>query len=330
MQTYKTLLITGIGGSGGSYFAEHILATQPRITVHGIVRRNGERETSNLKTIRDAIHISECDMNDVSALYFLLHSVKPDAIIHFASSAHVKTSFAMPLAVIQNNVMGTANLFEAIRMAGIQPLIHLISTSEVYGQVDPLHIPITEDCPLNPSSPYAVSKVAQDLLGYAYARSYDMKIIRTRMFSYLNPRRDDLFTGSFAKQIARIETGLQKELLHGNLDSIRTLIDFRDAMDAYWVATTHGRPGEVYNIGGNTVISVGEFLETLRGMAHCPIPVRYDPSLKRPSDVTLQIPDTNKFRTETGWQARYTFQESIKYLLEYWRDRIHKEYAKKT
>ena len=150
------------------------------------------------------------------------------------------------------------------------------------------------------------------------------------MFSYLNPRRDDLFTGSFAKQIARIETGLQKELLHGNLDSIRTLIDFRDAMDAYWVATTHGRPGEVYNIGGNTVISVGEFLETLRGMAHCPIPVRYDPSLKRPSDVTLQIPDTNKFRTETGWQARYTFQESIKYLLEYWRDRIHKEYAKKT
>ena len=144
-----------------------------------------------------------------------------------------------------------------------EPTLQLCSTSEVYGQVLPDEVPISEDQPLRPVSPYAVSKVTQDLLGLAYFRSFGMRIIRTRMFSYLNPRRTDLFATAFARQVARIEAGLQDELVHGNLDSVRTIIDVRDAMESYWLAALHCEPGEAYNIGGATTISVGEFLELL-------------------------------------------------------------------
>lgn len=202
------------------------------------------------------------------------------------------------------------------------------NSSEVYGQVDPKNVPIKEDCPLNPSSPYAVSKVTQDLLGYTYFRSYKMKIIRTRMFAYLNPRRSDLFATSFGLQVARIEAGLQKTLLHGNLDSVRTLIDVRDAMESYWVATTKCEFGEVYNIGGTTVIKVGEFLEMLKKLAKCKIPTRPDPRLFRPADVTLQIPDTTKFTNQTGWKPKYSFEESVRFLLEHCRNEVSKELEK--
>ena len=221
--------------------------------------------------------------------------------------------------------MGTANLLEAVHLAEIKPIIQICSTSEVYGQVDPKNVPIREDCPINPVNPYAVSKLTQDALGYTYFKSYGIPIIRTRMFAYLNPRRADLFATSFAMQVARIEAGLQKELLHGNLDSTRTLIDVRDAMESYWIATTKGKPGEVYNIGGKTIIKVGEFLDVLKKLAKCPIPSRVDPSLLRPTDVTLQIPDTSKFENETGWKPRYSFEESVAFLLEHCRSEVKKE-----
>ncbi len=237
----------------------------------------------------------------------------------------MRASFVTPLAVIQNNVMGTANLLEAVRIMGIDPYIQLCSTSEVYGKVDPKNVPINEQCPINAVNPYSVSKVTQDLLGQSYFLSYGMKIIRTRMFAYLNPRRADLFATAFAMQVARIEAGLQKELLHGNLESTRTLIDVRDAMESYWVALMKGRPGETYNIGGKTVITVGEFLEVLKKHARCPIPSRVDQNLLRPVDITLQIPDTTKFETETGWAPKYSFEESVKYLLDHCRQEVARE-----
>ena len=226
---------------------------------------------------------------------------------------------------MQNNVMGTANLLETVRITGINPIIQLCSSSEVYGQVDHKNVPIREDCPINPVNPYAVSKLAQDALGYTYFKSYNIPIIRTRMFAYLNPRRSDLFATSFANQVVRIESGLQKELLHGDLDSIRTLIDVRDAMESYWVATQKGKPGEVYNIGGEKVIKVGEFLEVLKKLAKCEISSRIDEKLLRPADVTLQIPDTSKFRNETGWKPKYSFEESVEFLLNYCRKRVKDE-----
>ena len=213
--------------------------------------------------------------------------------------------------------MGTLNLLEAIHKAEIDPVVQICSTSEVYGQVDPKNVPITEACPLNPSSPYAVSKVTQDLLGHTYFRSYGMKVIRTRMFAYLNPRRFDLFATAFALQVARIEEGLQKELRHGNLESVRTIIDVRDAMDSYWVAAEKGQPGEIYNIGGDTTMKVGEFLDILKQKATCDIPSREDPALLRPADVTLQIPNVDKFTNETGWKPKYSFEQSVDHILNH-------------
>ncbi len=198
----KSVMITGISGSGGSYLAEYIVNNYPEIDVYGLARWHSTCAQNNLKAVADRIKVHECDLNDLSSVTRAIKQVKPDGIFHLAAHANVRASFVTPLAVLNNNIMGTANLFEAIRLSGIDPIIQLCSTSEVYGQVDPKNVPIKEDCPLNPASPYAVSKVAQDLLGYSYYLSYGMKIIRTRMFAYLNPRRSDLFATSFALQVA--------------------------------------------------------------------------------------------------------------------------------
>jgi GDPmannose 4,6-dehydratase/GDP-4-dehydro-6-deoxy-D-mannose reductase len=287
-----------------------------------MARWHSTSTADNLYDIRQQVVVHECDLTDLSSVLSVIKNVRPDAIFHIASHANVRASFVNPLAVLQNNIMGAANLLEAVRLAEIDPLIQICSTSEVYGQVLPDEVPIKENQPMRCSSPYAVSKATQDLLGLSYFNSYGMKIIRTRMFAYLNPRRTDLFATSFARQVARIEAGLQKELVHGNLDSVRTLIDVRDAMESYWVAIMHCKPGEAYNIGGNTVISVGEFLDLLKRNCKVAIPSRVDPALLRPSDVTLQIPDTTKFVEATGWKPKYSFEESVKYMLDYWRARV--------
>jgi len=324
-RTMETVVITGITGSGGSYLADYIAQNHPAVKIHGISRWHSTASGKNLASSASKILMHECDLTDLSSVFSVLDEVRPDAIFHIAAHANVRASFTTPLAVLNNNIMGTANLFEAVRLTGTDPVIQLCSTSEVYGQVDPRNVPITEDCPMLPASPYAVSKVAQDLLGHVYFKSYKMKIIRTRMFAYITPRRTDLFATSFAMQAARIEAGLQKVLLHGNLDSTRTLIDVRDAMESYWAATTKCEFGEAYNIGGATVITVGEFLDTLRTFMKCRIPAKAEPKLFRPSDVTLQIPNISKFTERTGWKPKYTFKESVEHLLAHCRRAVKKE-----
>jgi len=224
--------------------------------------------------------------------------------------------------------MGTANLLDVVRRTNQNPRFMMCSSSEVYGQVDPKNVPIKEDCPINPASPYSVSKIAQDLLGQTHVKSYDMDIVTTRMFTYINPRRSDLFATAFASQIARIEEGKQDILLHGNLDSTRTIIDVRDAMNAYVTALEKGEKGEVYNIGGEKTLSVGSFLDLLKSKARVNIPSKVDPKLLRPSDVTLQIPDTTKFRNQTGWSPQYSFEETVEHLLNYCREEVKKEFFK--
>jgi len=214
----KSALITGIGGSGGSYLAEYIVAHHHEVKVHGFARWHSSTTQDNLQALRGKITVHEVDLNDFGSVISALQEVKPDAIFHLAAHANVRASFITPQTVLSNNILGTGNLFEAIRIAKLDPLIQLCSTSEVYGQVQPHEVPIREEQPMRPASPYAVSKVAQDLLRYTYFVAYKMRIIRTRMFAYLNPRRTDLFATSFARQVARIEVGLQKELTHGNLE----------------------------------------------------------------------------------------------------------------
>ncbi len=315
----KSVLITGISGSGGSYLAEYILSLKKGIKIYGLSRWHSTSSKKNIDHFKNKIKVFECDLNDFSSVQTVLKKCKPDIVFHMASYANVKASFITPSTVLQNNINGTLTLFESIRQIKQDPIIVMCSTSEVYGQVEKHEVPIKETNSIRPSSPYSISKVAQDLLSQNYFKSYGLKIIITRMFSYLNPRRDDLFASSFAKQVAWIEMGLQKKLFHGNLESIRTIIDVRDAMRCYWLAAIYCKFGEVYNIGGTNKISVGEFLNKLIKMSSSKINTKLDKKLLRPVDVTLQIPDTSKFNRVTNFKSIYSFEESINNLLNFWR-----------
>ncbi|MDA9975432.1 GDP-mannose 4,6-dehydratase [Alphaproteobacteria bacterium] len=322
---FKRALITGISGSGGSYLAEYIRREHSGVAVHGTTRWHSTTNARNLEAIGGEIFVHECDLMDFSSVLRVLLAVKPDVIFHLASFANVLAAFDTPIAAYQNNVMATINLLEAIRAANIDPLIQLCSSSEVYGQADADQIPIREDCPMRPNNPYAASKAAQDVLGHAYWKSYGLKVVRTRMFTYFNPRRHDLFATAFALQVARVEVGLQDTLRHGNLQSRRTIIDVRDAVIAYWAAAERGEVGEVYNIGGDNEVMVGTVLESLKVRARRDIPSREDAALLRPVDLVSQVPDSTKFRSATGWAPQLKLDASIDILLSYCRSVVQDE-----
>lgn len=311
-------LITGIAGSGGSYLAEY-LVNNTDLEVHGISRWHSTTSNANLKAISHKIKLHECDLTDLSATIRTIQKCKPDYIFHLAAHANVHVCFSNPIAVLQNNINNTINLFEAVRIVGIDPIIQFCGTSEVYGLVDPKNTPITESHPLEPVNIYAVSKLTQEKIASTYFYSYGMKVVITRMFAYINPRRGDIFSSAFARKIIEIEQGKRKILTHGNLNSVRTLIDVRDAMESYWVACQHCDYGVPYNVGGETVTTVGEFLEVLKSKASVPIHSEVDKELLRPVDVTMQVPDVSRFIKKTGWQPKYSIEESVEFLLDYYR-----------
>jgi len=314
----KRALITGIAGSGGSHLAEYLVDNED-IDVHGVSRWHSTTSNANLKRIKNRITLHECDLNDLSATIRTLEASKPDYIFHLAAHANVHVCFSNPIAVLQNNINNTINLFEAIRIVGIDPIIQFCGTSEVYGQVAPENTPITEEHPLQPVNIYAVSKLTQEKIASSYFHSYGMKTIITRMFAYINPRRGDIFSSAFARKIVEIERGERDVLTHGNLDSVRTLIDVRDAMETYWIACQKCEYGVPYNIGGESVISVGDFLEQLKVQSKVPIRSMVDKKLLRPVDVTLQVPDVSRFVKTTGWKPRYSLEDSVDFLLNHYR-----------
>jgi len=316
----KRALITGIAGSGGSHLAE-FLVEKGDLDVHGVSRWHSTTSNANLKAIRDKITLHECDLNDLSATIRALEACKPDYIFHLAAHANVHVCFSNPIAVLQNNINNTINLFEAIRIVGLDPIIQFCGTSEVYGNVAAENIPILETHPIQPVNIYAVSKLTQEKIASSYFHSYGMKVIITRMFAYINPRRGDIFSSAFAQKIVEIERGERDVLTHGNLDSTRTLIDVRDAMETYWIACEKCEYGTPYNIGGNSIITVGDFLEQLKKQSTVPIRSMVDKQLLRPVDVTLQVPDVTKFLNATGWQPRYSLEDSIEFLLNHYRNK---------
>lgn len=311
-------LITGITGSGASYLAEYLLANTD-LEVHGISRWHSTSVHSNIKNVRDDIIIHECDLCDLSATYRTVKEVKPDYIFHLAAHANVQISFSNPIGVLQNNVNNTINLFEAIKMADIDPIIQCCMTSEVYQPAKKEECPITELHPVNPQNIYAVSKLTQEKIGLAYFYSYGFKVITTRMFSYINPRRKDIFSTAFAKQIINIEKKQQKTLKHGNLESYRTIIDVRDAVAAYWHSCHKCKYGEIYNVGGDNIVSIKEFLDLLQTFTKSEIITEQDPKLIRPVDILYQIPNCSKFIQATSWVPEYTLDESVMFLLDHLR-----------
>ncbi|OGH18895.1 MAG: GDP-mannose 4,6-dehydratase [Candidatus Levybacteria bacterium RIFCSPHIGHO2_12_FULL_38_12] len=322
---FKKVLITGIMGFVGSHLADYILKEHNNTKIYGLTRWRSPKD--NVLKIIDYINLCYGDLEDYSSLEKILSTVKPDVIFHLAAQSYVDFSFVSPISTLQTNVVGTANLLEAIKTLKLQekydPIIHICSSSEVYGQVKEDEIPIKETNPFRPASPYAVSKVGEDMLALQYFLSWGIKTIRTRMFTHEGPRRGEVFAPSnFAKQIAAIEAGKQKPVVAvGNLNSVRTFMDVRDAVRAYWLLVNKCTQGEVYNIGGVETMTIGDMLNKLiRFSKRKNIKIEADPKRLRPSDVTLQIPSVEKFVRQTGWKPKIKFDQTLKDMLNYWRN----------
>jgi GDP-4-dehydro-6-deoxy-D-mannose reductase len=254
----------------------------------------------------------------------VIAAVRPDRIFHLAAQSFVPASWDAPAQTIDLNVIGQVHLFEAIRESGLEPLVHIAGSSEEYGLVYPDEVPMKETNPLRPLSPYAVSKVAQELLAWQYHRSYGLRTVVTRGFNHTGPRRGENFvTSSFALQIAQIERGLKAPVIDvGDVESKRDWTDVRDVVRGYWLALERGTPGEVYNIGSGVSRTVSEMLGILLSLSSRKVEVRVDPSRLRPSDVKILWADCTKFTAQTGWRAEIPFTQTMTDLLEYWRRRL--------
>jgi len=331
----------------GSHLAEYLLF-QERVEVHGICRWRSRME--NLEDLEakgrlnrrgleanlidhdslrelaesDKVNLIRGDLTDASSMRHLIRIVRPDRIFHLAAQSYVPASWNAPAQTFTTNVIGQLNLLEAVREEGGDPLIHIAGSSEEYGLVLPDEVPITESNPLRPLSPYAVSKVTQELLALQYHRSYGFKTVITRGFNHEGPRRGEVFsTSSFAKQIAEIEKGVREPVINvGDLSCKRDWTDVRDFVRAYWLALEKGVPGEVYNVGSGVTRTVQSMLDLLLSMSSVSIKVRTDPTRMRPSDVRILWSNSDKFKAQTGWEPKIPFEQTLRDLLDYWRERV--------
>jgi len=340
------VLITGITGFAGSHLAEYCL-TQEGVEVYGTCRWRSRLDNlqdlarqgklNNLVEERietppalaslarpEAVNLLQCELTDAYSVRNLIASVQPERIFHLAAQSFVLTSWNAPAETFQANVIGQINLFEAIRLVGINPRVHIAGSSEEYGLVHPHEVPMKETNPLRPLSPYAVSKVAQELLAWQYFRSYGLQTVVTRGFNHSGPRRGQVFsTSSFAKQIAEIEKGLRPPVIYvGDLESQRDWTDVRDMVRGYWLALEKGLPGEVYNIGSGVTRRIGDMLNILLSLSKNDIQIRQDPARLRPSDVKILWADITKFHQQTGWEPAIPFAQTMRDLLDYWRARV--------
>jgi len=313
-------LITGITGFAGSFLAEYCLKNG--IEVWGIQRWRSKME--NVEGIIEDINLIEGDIRDAESIYTAIEKSKPDYIFHLAAQSFVPTSWNAPTETLTTNIIGQVNIFETVRRLGLECPIQIACSSEEYGMVYPDEVPIKETNPLRPLSPYAVSKVAQDLMGYQYFQSYGIKAIRTRAFNHTGPRRGHVFvTSNFAKQIAEIEAGINEPIIYvGNLEAKRDFTDVRDTVRGYWLAAEKGEPGEVYNIASNRTITIQELLNSLLALSDKEIEVRQDPDRMRPSDVEILYGDASKLEAATGWKPEIPFDKTLEDTLNWWRERV--------
>ncbi|KKW01157.1 MAG: NAD-dependent epimerase/dehydratase [Candidatus Amesbacteria bacterium GW2011_GWA1_48_9] len=314
-------LVTGVTGFAGSHMAELLLAEG--YEVFGVVRWRSRSE--HIDHLNGRLHLLEGDLLDLRSLQDVMLSVLPDYIFHLAAQSFVPTSWTSPSVTFETNVVGSCNLFEAVRSAQINPVIHIACSSEEYGLVYPHEAPIKETNPLRPLSPYAVSKVAMDFMGYQYFKNYGLKIIRTRGFNHEGPRRGEVFVSStFAKQVALIEAGLQTPVVYvGNLEAKRDYTDVRDMVRGYYLAAMKCEPGEVYNICSGRAWVIRDVLDYLISISRVKkIKVLEDPKRLRPSDVPLLLGDNSRFVAKTGWKPKIKFEQTLSDTLDYWRARV--------
>ncbi|MBI2579901.1 MAG: GDP-mannose 4,6-dehydratase [Candidatus Aenigmarchaeota archaeon] len=311
------ILITGVTGFTGSHLAEYMLKSGK---IYGTVRGRS-RQTEFINHIKNNITLLECDLSDTNSVMQTIDESEPDVIFHLASQTFVPTSWRAPQETMNTNVLGTLNVLEAVRKSKLDPKILITGSSEEYGLVMPDELPIKETNPLRPLSPYAVSKIAQDLLGFQYFKSYGMKIIRTRAFNIIGPRSGEkIVMAAFAKQIAEIEKGASPVIKVGNLSAQRDFTDVRDIVRAYDMCVKKCDYGEVYNICSGKAWVIRDALNVLTGMSRADVKIIQDPSRMRPSDVEILLGDSSKFRKQTGWMPEILFEKTAEDLLNYWRN----------
>lgn len=320
MSSKKKALITGITGFVGSHLAEYLLSEG--LEVSGTSRWRSKMD--NVEGIKEKIQLHEADMLDAHSIYQIIDEIKPDFIFHLAAQSYVMSSWQSPANTIEVNTTGAINLFEAVRKTGLKAPVQIACSSEEYGKVYPNEVPIKETNPLRPLSPYAVSKLAMDYLGYQYYESYKINIIRTRGFNHTGPRRGEVFAEStFAKQIAEIEKGKKEPIvLVGNLEAKRDYTDVRDMVRAYYLAAQKCTPGDVYNICSGTAWAIGDVLKYLLKLSKVKIQVKEDSLRMRPSDVPILLGDNSKFVAKTGWKPQIKLEKTLEDLLNYWRERV--------
>jgi GDP-4-dehydro-6-deoxy-D-mannose reductase len=297
--------------------AEFLLGEE--LEVSGLCRWRSRKE--HVGHLNGRIKLIEADLMDLHSLEGAMMEVRPDLVFHLAAQSYVPASWTAPAVTLETNVVGSANLFEAIRLAQIKPVIQIACSSEEYGLVKPEETPIKETNPLRPLSPYGVSKVAMDYLGYQYYQSYGMRIVRTRGFNHTGPRRGEVFAEStFAKQVALIEKGKQEPVLSvGNLEAERDYTDVRDMVRGYFLAATKGRAGEVYNICSGKTWRIKKVLDYYLSLSKVKVEVKQDPARMRPSDVPILLGDNSKFVKQTGWRPQIPLEKTLEDLLNYWR-----------
>ena len=327
------VLITGITGFVGSHMADYLLKNVPDVKV--FATRRWRSRDDNIKHFYgdDRVKFIEADLTDRGSLHGAIKTSKPDVVYHFAAQSFPETSFITPVMTLTTNIIGTTNLMEELRIAKdndvCDPVIVSVSSSEVYGNALKDEVPIKETNPIRAANPYSISKVGHDLMSQYYHKAYGLKVIVTRMFSHEGARRGKQFAlSSFAHQIVQYEKkkdfgkeGSWYEIYHGNLDSVRTYNHIEDAVHAYWLAIEHCDYGEMYNIGGDYTCTVGDALDMLISKSRKPdVFIKLvDPDRIRPTDITLQIPDSSKFREKTGWKPTKGLEEICDDLLNHWR-----------
>lgn len=331
--TRTRALITGITGMVGSHLAEYLIEhtdwdvvglcrwRSPLANLEGLIPRINRK---------DRVSLLYGDLRDTLSIQEAVRASRPDYVFHLAAQSFPRTSFDAPLDTLETNVQGTVRVLDALKEHRRDAVIHVCSSSEVFGRVPKEKLPIDEECTFHPASPYAISKVGTDLVGRYYAEAFGMTTLVTRMFTHTGPRRGDVFAEStFAKQIAMIEHGLIDPVVKvGNLQSLRTIADVRDAVRAYhMLVTVNPIPGAYYNIGGTYSCTIEQILQTLIGLSPKAnsIRVEVDPDRLRPIDADLQVPDTRKFTAHTGWEPRIPFEQTMRDLLDYWRATIARQ-----
>ena len=314
-------LITGISGFVGSHLAEYLLEhTDWHVagTVYG--------PEENIEQLRDRLELYPAELSELETVTSILEQAKPDYIFHLAAQPLVSLSRRDPWGTLAINIRLQLNILEAVARLESAARILVVGSSEEYGLVRPDELPIKETNPLRPTSPYAVSKVAQDMLGLQYHLSHQLFTVRVRSFNHIGPRQRLGFVApDFASQIAEAEAGLREPVIQvGNLTPQRDFSDVRDVVRGYHLLITQGEAGEVYNLGSEQARSVRELLETLIAMARIPITVEQDPERLRPTNVPVIVADCTRIREQTGWRPTIPFEDSLQDVLDYWREQVSK------